>query len=359
MNNTESIALINKYRGQIMGFSALWVIVYHTWYRLAVPETSPKLLYYIELAISKMGYFGVDIFFLLSGIGLSYAIVRHGTKQYLLRRFRRLAYPVLIAAAVQAIMDGWSFPHYLLAVSGIGFFIKYRPLHICFLWVISAITATYLLFPIYWRFFSRSRSKPRFTALFIVAWYLCSIPMLKVFRPVVFMAITRVPTFVLGVLLGWQQQNGGLKLSRRTFNTAALLSAAVGIPLGWLAAIHNISFFRFLPNGFIPGILVAFGLTTLLAELFGLLDRAGRATRAINKFFGFYGKMSLDLYCTHEYIAPILVQALWNAGIVGLAVNLIEIAVFTLAGWLLHIIADRATRLTDRLISSAKTARQL
>ena len=63
MNNTKSIELINKYRGQIMGISALWIIVFHTWYRLAVPETSPKLLYYAELAVTKLGYFGVDIFF--------------------------------------------------------------------------------------------------------------------------------------------------------------------------------------------------------------------------------------------------------------------------------------------------------
>ncbi len=80
MNNTKSIELINKYRGQIMGISALWIIVFHTWYRLAVPETSPKLLYYAELAVTKLGYFGVDIFFLLSGIGLSYAIGKRPEK---------------------------------------------------------------------------------------------------------------------------------------------------------------------------------------------------------------------------------------------------------------------------------------
>lgn len=54
----------------------------------------------------------------------------------------------------------------------IGFFIKRH----YFLWFISAITATYLLFPLYWRFFSRSRSKLRFTALFaavtLSAWLL-------------------------------------------------------------------------------------------------------------------------------------------------------------------------------------------
>lgn len=351
MDNTKSIALINKYRGQIMGVSALWILVYHTWYRMFTPETSPKLLYYIELAITKLGYFGVDIFFLLSGIGLSYAIVKYSTKEFLLRRFRRLALPVLIAAAVLAVIDGWSLPRYLFITSGIGFFIGRG----FFLWFISAITATYLLFPVYWRFFSRSRSKLRFTVLFIAAWYLCSIPALKIFEPVVYSFIERVPQFVLGVLLGWAQQNGGLKPSRRVINAAALTSAFAGLVLGWLGAVHSIGFLSFLPNGFIPGILIAFGFTVLLAELFGLLDRYA-AGRGISRFFGFYGLLSLEVYCVQEYLATIVTQAAWNAGIVGLAVNLIEIAAITFSAWLLHIISDGALRLTGRLRSRAKNA---
>ena len=353
MNNTKSIELINKYRGQIMGISALWIVVYHTWYRLAVPETSSKLLYYMELAITKLGYFGVDIFFLLSGIGLSYSIVKHSTKQFLLRRFRRLAYPVLIAAAVKAIMEGWSFPEYLFRASGIGLFIGKN----YFLWFISAITATYLLFPLYWRFFSRSRSKLRFTALFIIAWYLGSVLLDGVIpSKVALLLMPRVQPFVLGVFFGWAQQNGGLKMSRRVFNIAAVLSAAAGTALGWLNTIHSVGFFRLQPNGFIPGILVAFGFTVLLAELSGLLDRAGRAARGVNGFFGFYGRISLEIYCVQEFLGPIAADAARALGCGSLAVNLVQLAAVTLSAWLLHILTDRVLALTGSLRSRAKCA---
>lgn len=353
MNNTKSIALINKYRGQIMGISALWIVVYHTWYRMFAPETSPKLLYYMELAITKLGYFGVDIFFLLSGIGLSYSIVKHSTKQFLLRRFRRLAYPVLIAAAGQAIMEGWSFPEYLFRASGIGLFIGKN----YFLWFISAITATYLLFPLYWRFFSRSRSKLRFTALFIIAWYLGSVLLDGVIpSKVALLLMPRVQPFVLGVFFGWAQQNGGLKMSRRVFNIAAVLSAAAGTALGWLNTIHSVGFFRLQPNGFIPGILVAFGFTVLLAELSGLLDRAGRATRGVNGFFGFYGRISLEIYCVQEFLGPIAADAARALGCGSLAVNLVQLAAVTLSAWLLHILTDRVLALTGSLRSRAKCA---
>lgn len=353
MNNTKSIELINKYRGQIMGISALWIVVYHTWYRMFAPETSPKLLYYMELAITKLGYFGVDIFFLLSGIGLSYSIVKHSTKQFLLRRFRRLAYPVLIAAAGQAIMEGWSFPEYLFRASGIGLFIGKD----YFLWFISAITATYLLFPLYWRFFSRSRSKLRFTALFIIAWYLGSVLLDGVIpSKVALLLMPRVQPFVLGVFFGWAQQNGGLKMSRRVFNIAAVLSAAAGTALGWLNTIHSVGFFRLQPNGFIPGILVAFGFTVLLAELSGLLDRAGRATRGVNGFFGFYGRISLEIYCVQEFLGPIAADAARALGCGSLAVNLVQLAAVTLSAWLLHILTDRVLALTGSLRSRAKCA---
>ena len=353
MNNTKSIELINKYRGQIMGISALWIVVYHTWYRMFAPETSPKLLYYMELAVTKLGYFGVDIFFLLSGIGLSYSIVKHSTKQFLLRRFRRLAYPVLIAAAVKAIMEGWSFPEYLFRASGIGLFIGKD----FFLWFISAITATYLLFPLYWRFFSRSRSKLRFTALFIIAWYLGSVLLDGVIpSKVALLLMPRVQPFVLGVFFGWAQQNGGLKMSRRVFNIAAVLSAAAGTALGWLNTIHSVGFFRLQPNGFIPGILVAFGFTVLLAELSGLLDRAGRATRGVNGFFGFYGRISLEIYCVQEFLGPIAADAARALGCGSLAVNLVQLAAVTLSAWLLHILTDRILALTGSLRSRAKCA---
>ena len=353
MNNTKSIELINKYRGQIMGISALWIVVYHTWYRMFAPETSPKLLYYMELAVTKLGYFGVDIFFLLSGIGLSYSIVKHSTKQFLLRRFRRLAYPVLIAAAVKAIMEGWSFPEYLFRASGIGLFIGKD----YFLWFISAITATYLLFPLYWRFFSRSRSKLRFTALFIIAWYLGSVLLDGVIpSKVALLLMPRVQPFVLGVFFGWAQQNGGLKMSRRVFNIAAVLSAAAGTALGWLNTIHSVGFFQLQPNGFIPGILVAFGFTVLLAELSGLLDRAGRATRGVNGFFGFYGRISLEIYCVQEFLGPIAADAARALGCGSLAVNLVQLAAVTLSAWLLHILTDRVLALTGSLRFRAKCA---
>lgn len=352
MDNTKSIALINKYRGQIMGFSAICIVFFHLWECQLSPSSPLRLLYWLEHCISGMGYFGVDIFFLLSGIGLSYAIGKYGLKEFWLRRFRRLVVPVLVVSLIQWAKEGWTVLYYLFGLSGIGFFIKRH----YFLWFISAITATYLLFPLYWRFFSRSRAKPRFTALFAAVWYLCSIPLAGVLKPIVFLFINRVPSFVLGVLLGWQQQNGGLKLSRRAVNTAAAVSAAAGLILGALCTFGETAFFQSPYNSTFPGVLIAFGFTVLLAELGGLLDRGGRAARGVNGFFGFYGRISLEIYCVQEFLGPIAADAARGLGCGSMAVNLIQLAAVTLSAWLLHILTDRVLALTGRLKPRVKCA---
>ena len=102
--------------------------------------------------------------------------------------------------------------------------------------------------------------------------------------------------------------------------------------------------------------LIAFGFTVLLAELGGLLDRGGRAVRGINGFFGFYGRISLEIYCVQEFLGPIAADAARALGCGSMAVNLIQLAAVTLSAWLLHILTDRVLALTGRLSSRAKCA---
>ena len=54
-----------------MGFAALWILVFHEWQMLSTPGTTA---YEVEWYIKYIGFCGVDIFFVLSGIGMSYAL---------------------------------------------------------------------------------------------------------------------------------------------------------------------------------------------------------------------------------------------------------------------------------------------
>lgn len=69
----HGLDLISKYRGAIMGFAALWILFFHEWVTLFVNN---QVGVNIEGYLKRIGFCGVDIFLLLSGIGLTFAIPR-------------------------------------------------------------------------------------------------------------------------------------------------------------------------------------------------------------------------------------------------------------------------------------------
>ena len=76
----HGLDLISKYRGAIMGFAALWILFFHEWVTLFVNN---QVGVNIEGYLKRIGFCGVDIFLLLSGIGLTFAI-RKGQCPHLL-----------------------------------------------------------------------------------------------------------------------------------------------------------------------------------------------------------------------------------------------------------------------------------
>lgn len=57
-------SILSKYRTELMGISILWVMFFHS--TISVNNTILRL-------IKDIGYGGVDIFLMLSGLGLYYA----------------------------------------------------------------------------------------------------------------------------------------------------------------------------------------------------------------------------------------------------------------------------------------------
>ena len=211
MTNDNTLALINRYRSPIMGFAALWIVFFHFWQPLFA-EGAPAALFYAENVIKRLGFEGVDTFFLLSGMGLTYSIGKHSLGGFYLRRFKRLAIPFVAVAALRAVCERWGWRAFLFVVSGANFFVGNMYF---FLWFVTAIAVLYLVFPLYWRFFSRARSKLAFTLAVIAVWYVLSLALVGVLPENKYGFTNRIPVFVTGVLLGWCTQKGVTLLSRR------------------------------------------------------------------------------------------------------------------------------------------------
>lgn len=71
ISKSDLLTLISKHRLPIMGFSALYIYLFHEYLTL-FHSYRPFLI--LQEWIRGFGYIGVDIFFFLSGMGLIYSI---------------------------------------------------------------------------------------------------------------------------------------------------------------------------------------------------------------------------------------------------------------------------------------------
>lgn len=137
----HGLDLISKYRGAIMGFAALWILFFHEWVTLFVNN---QVGVNIEGYLKRIGFCGVDIFLLLSGIGLTFAIRKGNVLTFYYRRIKRILLPFLVMAIIRCALEKWPIIEFWKNISGINFYTKSI---YSFLWFVPAILTLYLFFP--------------------------------------------------------------------------------------------------------------------------------------------------------------------------------------------------------------------
>ncbi len=277
----------------LMGFAALWIFVFHVWILMfgGVP-----VLGRIEAIVKYVGFCGVDIFFFLSGGGLIFSISKHTVQGFYRRRLERIAIPFLIVAVCYAIYQKWDVLLFLSQISGVHFYAKtiYG-----FLWYVPAIITFYLLFPVYYFLFSRSKKRTLFTLAVLAFWFTASILLKNVMREDLYGFTNRIPIFLIGVLCGQRvkDQNDALP---RWFPALMLAALAAGVVLSYLTNVLKIEILFPASNAAFPNILLTLSIVFLVPWVGKKILR--RDIPAITKFFGFFGAMSFEFYCTQELI---------------------------------------------------------
>lgn len=293
--------LLSKYRTAIMGFAALWILIFHVWEPL-IPYTSNPVLnifIYLEHFNKRFGFAGVDIFLLLSGAGLTYAIKKESVPVFYAKRMRRVLPPYLLLAVIRAIFEKWSILDFIRNVSGYNFY----TVHIfSFLWFVPAIITFYLFFPLYFKLFSKAKNKLLFTGCVILIWMLLTFLVRNIMPYHLFGFTNRIPIFVVGIYVGYVSQNHKEIVFRKW--TYLLLLAVLSIGL-YLAYIYNYTSFKIFVNQgntFLPPFLIAISLPFLLAKLLDILEnRVLTLERILNVTLSFFGAISLELYCFQDW----------------------------------------------------------
>ena len=303
MEEKSMIAVISKYRKAIMGFAALWILAMHEW-RLLIPYG--ESFWEREVFLKDIGFCGVDIFLLLSGMGLTYAIKKSSVGRFYFGRIKRILFPYLAVAVIVGVSYGWSAREFLANVSGYSFYFKSI---YSFMWFVPAILTLYLVFPLYWAIFSRAKNKTVFTLTVLVIWLLVSMVLRDRLRGDMYGFTNRIPVFLVGVLYGWLCQNNRMRESRGLWALTAL-TLLLGL---YLADRTNV-------DGMY--LLASFRATRWLSA-------------AANAVLGFFGMMSLEFYCIQQWVSE-MISGYLDTHFGHKAINLLMLAAVTLAALVLY-----------------------
>ncbi len=327
---TDIFALIGRHRKAIMGFAALYIFVFHEYQPILTPGS---LWFKLFFGIRHLGFMGVDIFFLLSGIGLTYSIHKSGISMFYYKRLRRIAFPFLCIGIIRAIYDKWFFVEFIKNVTGINFWT--RSIY-SYLWFVPAIATFYLIFPLYNKVFEKMSNKISFTGAVICIWLLLSMIFADYMKSIVredFYGFTnRIPVFVIGVLLGWLSQNRKLYLKGISWIFVFLLNL-VGLYLAYQTNCKSMFILVPVSNCCVPNLLMASTLTMMFAKFFEMISGV-KVGKPVMIFFGFFGMISLELYCVQEFLGGIILQRMQTAFpiskniVIFIAVTLAAIALY-------------------------------
>lgn len=324
------LEIIKKQRGMIMCFSALLVVFFHEWICIfdKVPVISD-----IEDYIKGIGYLAVDIFFFLSGIGLTYSVNKSTLLEYYYKRMKRLILPFVIVGVFRMITEPWDFITFLKCISGFRYL---RSSIYCHLWFVPSIAIVYIVFPFYNRILKRIDKPILVTGITLMVWLVFSILFRNTERFDVYLFTNRIPIILIGIMYGYLSQHPK-DYSKKLFEytTVHWILCVLSILAGGYLCYRYLNYgFEFLfpkADCCIPTFLLTVGLVPVLAVVFSLIKSG-----SVRKCFEYIGQMTLEMYCIHEWLGLQLVPFLKNH-MSDLWVNIVLFICILIATWLLYI----------------------
>lgn len=174
-----------KNRGFVMGMSIIFIVLLHTHFHL------PFVLHFIR----RMGYIYVDLFMMLSGYGLYYSLTKTcSLKRYFIKRGIRILptyYSLALVYIIFKLMtDRVLFTDILGVLTTMSFWSGQK---MVFSWFAQSLVAFYVLAPLMYKTVKSVKS----------CWWLVLVSVIIILpfvtTPRLFMAISRIPVFLVGM----------------------------------------------------------------------------------------------------------------------------------------------------------------
>lgn len=288
---------ISKYRTQLMGAAAFWVLAHHIFTELYTTVTIP-----VVTPIFARGNIGVDIFLVVSGMGLYFSITKRNSA---IEFYKKRIIKVIIPWSLMSI-PYWLFVYVLQKKDFIGFFkdllgISFWTEGVSTTWYVDFVIILYLLYPFIYK--AQKRKMTNINSMIVIAilsnfliylifpfWYV------KVDK-----ALTRVPAFFMGSILGQllfgEEKKEECKKVLEIYTTLAILVFIVSPFVKRINHEFGVAFY----------FLGAFGIAfVIMIFLSWMLDI--KKWKLLNSVLIFLGKMSLEIYLLNVFIRNIMVE---------------------------------------------------
>lgn len=341
--------LLSRYRGELMGFAALWVVFFHS--PIRVPDSWPQFLYQPIDIFRVLGYGGVDLFILVSGIGIYQSLSKNSPAAYIKNRVRKI-YPIwcvysLMVFALGAILFGayYSWREILGYFTLFGFWspaLKHQGN-----WYVYTIMLFYVLAPIPF-FLLRDSKRKTLTCVILTAIALLGSTAFFSTNAFVtkhlLIAFSRLPLFIIGMYFSAALKDKVMKKSHWIICIAVFL-------IGLAAMVYVLKYQKKLLWTYglwwYPFILIAPTMSLLLAKLCAICERRIRHLMAVLRFLG---AGSLEIFLISNYIfkrteGKITLNG-WQAVLFSIGA--------TIAGILFHLLMKYGTKLVTNTYQKIK-----
>lgn len=289
-----SWGLISQYRNALFGLSILLIMWFHSGTFRGFSHHPAIVAFLPTGRWIHYGSVGVDLFLFLSGMGLYFAMCKRPTlPRFYLKRLKRILIPYVIIGGAYwvyrdiALRD--NLPRFWEDFSLMSYYTK----GMATFWYIAAILPLYLLAPLFLRLFRTRFRTPLLFALFFLSIGLSLY--LGLYQEDTYWhlekGLNRIFIFVLGCYFGAIiQEKRPMSSGWLLFAILALSSRGLIYYLASLCPIQSIARL-IVRQWFTAG---GFALAILLSTLLALLR-----SRQFERFLGFFGALSLELYLSH------------------------------------------------------------
>lgn len=280
--------ILSHYKSELMGISIFWIVIFHLvgqkFLKLPLPLTNLS-------GIVQHGNIGVDIFLLLSGMGLYYSCKKNFVpKLFYKKRIKRILIPYMFISvgywALRYIFVEPNIGHFIADISLYSFWACGRQIF----WFIALLIPLYIIYPL---IFIITESKYALLKLggmvltvYVGLWILQESDF-EAYKKIE-IALTRIPDFIMGSLIGkWAYDKKPLQSGMKLL----LFSLSI-FALGAFdqKEFDSVNWHAFRVFYFFFGISIAVWIGIILECI---------SCKKINQMFRWGGEISLELYLVH------------------------------------------------------------